>query len=553
MLKIPVGIDDYLSVKKDCFCVDKTLLIKEIEFLPDETALLITRPRRFGKSFALSMIQSFYELTDKDMTPFFADTKIWQTDVRKDAFSYPVIKLNFKDYKDYSFSKMREQIIEDIRDEYNRHHYLLDSPKLNDYEKNKFQSVLNDKDFLVERSIYGLSELLYKHHGRKVIILIDEYDTPIEYAFSHGEYDETIQFFRNFYSRSLKSNHYVRLAVLTGVLQISKESLFSGLNNVRVSSIFSSAYDEYFGFTEAEAASFLSYYGLQEQLADVKRWYDGYLFGNVTVYNPWSIVKFVEERRFDDFWVHTGENDLIKRLLNENDETTYQLLIDIFEGRKVIRNLDVTVNYNELKQNVNNLLLFFLLSGYLTIERNDASDFPNTYSLKIPNLEVADFFRTQVLNKFNIEDDDAYFSRLIIDLKTGKVDSLKEVIGKRVLPAFSSFEFSNEKNYQVMVLTLSALLLGSYLPYSELNSGLGRLDIALKAKNPNDYSYVFEIKVLKGKASKARLMDTSRAALRQIKEKEYAKILQREGVSRIYACGLAFNADNIELSYEKVD
>lgn len=399
---LPIGISDYVRAQSDYYYVDKTMLIKE--FLDQKPLVsLFTRPRRFGKTLNMDMLRVYFEMTDEDTSKYFEDKNIWKCgkDYRLHQGKYPVIFLTFKDVKFDSWQATIEKIKSLLQEEYGRHQELLSSLKISDYEKEYFNKVLSATENEVELSfsLEKLSKMLASHYDKAPIIIIDEYDTPIQEGYSKDFYDEIIGFMRNFFSGAFKDNKNLSYGFLTGILRIAQESIFSGLNNLTVNSVMDEAYDRYFGFTNEEVSEMLDYYGVTEKESELQEWYDGYLFGNEEIYNPWSVINYISKGCVPQaYWVNTGKNEILEDVLKVADEDITEKLYSLIRGDKVLARIDQNVVYRSLTDDPTNIYSLLLVAGYLkTTIKELQADGSYLCQVSIPNKEIASVYKSEIL------------------------------------------------------------------------------------------------------------------------------------------------------------
>lgn len=399
---LPIGISDYVRAQSDYYYVDKTMLIKE--FLDQKPLVsLFTRPRRFGKTLNMDMLRVYFEMTDEDTSKYFEDKNIWKCgkDYRLHQGKYPVIFLTFKDVKFDSWQATVEKIKSLLQEEYGRHQELLSSLKISDYEKEYFNKVLSATENEVELSfsLEKLSKMLASHYDKAPIIIIDEYDTPIQEGYSKDFYDEIIGFMRNFFSGAFKDNKNLSYGFLTGILRIAQESIFSGLNNLTVNSVMDEAYDRYFGFTNEEVSEMLDYYGATEKESELQEWYDGYLFGNEEIYNPWSVINYISKGCVPQaYWVNTGKNEILEDVLKVADEDITEKLYSLIRGGKVLARIDQNVVYRSLTEDPTNIYSLLLVAGYLkTTIKELQADGSYLCQVSISNKEIASVYKSEIL------------------------------------------------------------------------------------------------------------------------------------------------------------
>lgn len=551
---MPIGIESFQSVIENCYYVDKTDLIEKIAAMPTGSVLLFTRPRRFGKSLTLSMLDTFFNEKVTDANKYFKDTKIRNyKDYHSLISSSPVIHISMKDAVGKSFQELLSNFKKEISKVYESFVELENSEQLTSKNKEVIKEAIEGKlkDDEYPFSLKYLTEYIYKAKSKAPIILIDEYDCPIQAAYDNDFYDDAISFFRLFYSSALKGNKCFEKAILTGIMQIAKESMFSGLNNVIVNSVLDTSFDEYFGFTQEEVDKLLSEYGLIEKREIAKEWYDGYLFGNKRIYNPWSILNFVQNQgEIRQYWVNTGENRLLQKTVENADESTLSLLQSICNQEEVTDRLDFAINYHSLPYEKKKAFLSLLLcSGYLTTKENLGF---GIYTVKIPNKEIESLFQEEIIK--GIQHENSFTSLLLFknDFLKGNVSKIEEYIEKHLLTSFSYFDFSSEKNYQIMLLTLSALFFEDAIIKSESNQGDGRCDISISPLEKGKPGIIMEIKNYKGNVSSNRLEQYSIKALSQIEKNNYQEELVNRKASPILLYGIAFSKKKIKISKKQI-
>lgn len=555
MKKIPLGVEDFSTLKEYCYFVDKTKILRSLSQMPPSSAVLFTRPRRFGKSLTLSMIQAFFEKTSEDKSHLFSDTEIWKSDdLRKNAFLFPVIHLNMKDCIGATEEEILSSLSLVLKLEYQRHQKELEQLRSDKEEKAYIQRILERKAGKEEMrdALSRLVDFINRVSDVKPIVLIDEYDVPIEAAYEKGFFDKLIDFYRAFYGEALKGKTNFNLAVLTGVLQISKESLFSEMNNILIDSVASPKFEEAFGFTQEEVQKLLAYYGKEDSLSEVQEWYDGYRFGSTSVYNPWSVLSFLfQDGKIRPYWVNTAKNGILDSFIEEKGkEETAQYLKDLLDNKCTIQAGDDAFSYRDIGKDISAFSSLLLATGYLTVSDNE---FPERSTLKIPNREVASLFQREVLSRLqNKETNLNDLLQLRQDMMNDDEKAVVFFLEEKLLPSLSYFEMGKEKNYQVLVLTLMVLLYGDCIVDSEVNSGKGRLDILIRPKDKSKPGYVIEIKMLKEPVSKSRLLQASRRAVNQIEKMNYIEILTRNDIKKIHLMGLAFAGKKAEATIKTI-
>ena len=483
---LPIGISDYVRAQSDYYYVDKTMLIKE--FLDQKPLVsLFTRPRRFGKTLNMDMLRVYFEMTDEDTSKYFEDKNIWKCgkDYRLHQGKYPVIFLTFKDVKFDSWQATIEKIKSLLQEEYGRHQELLSSLKISDYEKEYFNKVLSATENEVELSfsLEKLSKMLASHYDKAPIIIIDEYDTPIQEGYSKDFYDEIIGFMRNFFSGAFKDNKNLSYGFLTGILRIAQESIFSGLNNLTVNSVMDEAYDRYFGFTNEEVSEMLDYYGATEKESELQEWYDGYLFGNEEIYNPWSVINYISKGCVPQaYWVNTGKNEILEDVLKVADEDITEKLYSLIRGGKVLARIDQNVVYRSLTEDPTNIYSLLLVAGYLkTTIKELQADGSYLCQVSIPNKDIASVYKSEILaHLMKI----GAVSRTTADkiaesLFLNDYVKLEKAISEYMDKTISFYDTASESFYHGMILGLISMMDNQYKIKSNRESGKGRFDIGL--------------------------------------------------------------------------
>lgn len=537
---LPVGISDFKLAVTDYYYVDKTLMIRDfIDHRP--MVSLFTRPRRFGKTLNMDMLRVFFEKTNEDTSVYFKDKMIWNCGEEYTDYQgkYPVIFLSFKDVKCSSWEETFLQIKGLIAEEYQRHIELETSEELNVYEKEKFSQIARGTADKVDyqMSLKYLSLFLHKHYGEKAIIIIDEYDTPIQQGHVCGFYEDTILFMRNLFSGGLKDNTHLAYGFLTGILRVAKESIFSGLNNLTVYSILDKTYSQYFGFTKEEVHKMLEYYGVSEKYEEVCDWYDGYLFGNTEIFNPWSVINYITENCFPKaFWQSTGSNDIVGEIITSATPEITENLHNLLCGETVTTYIDTSVIYPEVQNNPYSIYSFLLVAGYLRV----VSVYPQhdgnyMCDVGIPNKEISYVYEKEVLNKKNQNSIAISVSQAIF---TKDAKKLQIILNRFMLESISSLDAANEGFYHGMMLGLCAVLSNRYQVRSNRESGIGRFDVCLIPKIKSMPGFIYEFKYTKDE--NADLDSLADEALKQIEEKKYDTELLASGISDIIKIGIGF-------------
>lgn len=537
---LPIGISDFKTAVKDYYYVDKTLLIRD--FLDNRPMVcLFTRPRRFGKTLNMDMLRVFFEKTREDTSVYFHDKYIWQCGEMYRSYQgkYPVIFLSFKDVKCSSWEETFRQIRTLVAEEYQRHIELESSEKLNIYEKEKFTDFMKETGDPVDfqNSLQFLSKLLHKHYEEKAIIIIDEYDTPIQQGHVCGFYPAIIGFMRNFFSGGLKDNPHLAYGFLTGILRVAKESIFSGLNNLKINSLLDDAYSQYFGFTKDEVKEILKYYEVSDKYQEVCEWYNGYLFGNTQIFNPWSVINYIADKCFPKaFWQATGSNDIVGEIIASATPEVTENLHKLLSGEKITAYIDTSVTYPEIQKDPYGIYSFLLVSGYLKVSAvYPQYDGNFMCDLAIPNKEIAYVYEKEVLDKTNRNGIAISISQAIF---SGDTDKLQKLLDRFMLESISYFDYANEGFYHGMMLGLCAVLSNRYQVRSNRESGLGRFDIMLIPRIKSMPGFIYEFKYTKDEEVDLNMLADE--ALKQIDKRKYETELCDGGICQIVKIGIAF-------------
>ena len=563
-LKLPIGIDSFEKIRKENFYyIDKTKLIEQL--LQNWSKVnLFTRPRRFGKTLNMSMIKSFFEVgTDKrlfDGLYISSKKELCEEYMGK----YPVIFLSLKGVEGLTFEEARDSLCELITSEVRRFKLLLNSALLDNDEKNLYHELVSLQDSLkselgtkLKFSLKKLSELLYQHYGKKVIILIDEYDVPLDKAFQHGYYKEMVPLIRGLFGETLKTNEFLQFAVLTGCLRVSKESIFTGLNNFKIYAVDDVRYDEEFGFTNQEVAKLLSDYSLQDHFQEAREWYDGYRFGNVGIYCPWDVINYVfdlidnPKAQPKSYWINSSGNDLVKRFVDKSDQTTKDEIEQLIEGNIIEKKIRLDLTYDEIDQSIDNLWSVLFTTGYLTQEGRAER---GNYRLKIPNKEVKEVFIDQIQQWFeeSVTKDEDRMSKFYQSLDEGDAqevqNQLTRILGQTISILDTKARNEEKENfYHGMMLGLLRNH-RSWIVKSNVESGDGFADIIIKPEDP-DKGMIIELKYSK---TFAGLEKACEDAIEQIQDRRYDEILREEGRDHILAYGIAFCKKRCKIVLQKI-
>lgn len=537
---LPIGVSDFKLATTGYYYVDKTLMIRD--FLDKKPMVsLFTRPRRFGKTLNMDMLRVFFEKTNEDTSVYFKDKQIWQCGdyYTKHQGRYPVIFLTFKDVKSMTWEETFQKIRRLISLEFIRHNELETSSVLTAYEKEQYHLLAKDSGDEVDcqMGLQLLSLLLHKHYGRECIIIIDEYDTPIQQGHTCNFYPEIVNFMRNFFSGGLKDNPHLAFGFLTGILRVAKESIFSGMNNLKTYSILDDGYSSYFGFTEKEVKDMLRYYGKDDKYNELSEWYDGYRFGNTEIFNPWSVINYISDNCFPKaFWQSTGSNEIIGEIIQAATPEITKGLYKLLCGEKIAAYIDTGVIYPEVQNNPYSIYSFLLVAGYLKVANiYPQSDGNFMCDVAIPNKEITFVYEKEVLNRTNQNSLAISISQAIFSKDTQKLQALLEDF---MVKSISSIDGANEGFYHGMMLGLCAILGNRYKIRSNRESGLGRFDIQLMPLAKGMPGFIFEFKHAKDEHTDLSALADS--ALQQIETKKYDTELRDNGVNSIISIGIAF-------------
>lgn len=537
---LPIGVSDFKSATTNYYYVDKTLLIRDfLNAIP--MVSLFTRPRRFGKTLNMDMLRVFFEKTPEDTSIYFKDKYIWQCGdyYTKHQGQYPVIFLSFKDVKCSSWQETFQKISKLISLEFMRHNELESSSVLSSYEKEQYHRFasenINEVD--CQMGLQLLSLLLHKHYDKECVIIIDEYNTPIQQGHLCDFYNEIVDFMRNFFSGGLKDNPHLAFGFLTGILRVAKESIFSGMNNLKTNSILDNNYSSYFGFTNEEVREMLAYYDYEDKYQEICEWYDGYRFGNSEIFNPWSVINYISDQCFPKaFWQSTGSNDIIGEIIGTATPEINENLYKLFCGNTVTTYVDTSVIYPEVQSNPNSIYSFLLVAGYLKVaEIYPQNDGNYMCDVAIPNKEILYVYEKEVLNRTNQNNVSISIHQAIFSKDTSKLQSLLEDF---MLKSISTMDGASEAFYHGMMLGLCAVLGSQFKVRSNRESGLGRFDIELLPMVKGIPGFIFEFKHTKD--INVDLDSLANSALKQIEDMKYDTELNDFGVEDIVKIGIAF-------------
>ena len=551
LLPVAIGNTSYIEVSSECYYVDKTLLIRDL--IDDHNMVtLFTRPRRFGKTLAINTIKTFFEKTEDDTSRYFTDKSIWLCGEKYRSMQgmYPVVILTFKDVKYATWEESMEAIRLVVKDEYKRHPELLTSTVLDadakDYISRMEKGTLSGVE--LQRSLLSLTHMLSVHHGSKVVILIDEYDTPIQQGYSQGFYKEVISFMRNFLSGGLKDNTDLAFGVLTGIMRVSRENLFSGLNNPMVNTVVDNKYSEYFGFTEDEVREMASYYNRPEAMDEIRFWYDGYHFGNTEIYNPWSVTNyFASGGQAKPYWANTSDNEIIREILTGLTPEIADDLAKVMQGEEIHASLDMEVVYPRMTDGNDTIFSFLLLAGYLTpAGKPEETEIGTFASLRLPNAEIKRIYNTEILSWIRTQQPGSIISEIEKAVYLSDAKRLQEALRKYMITSISFYDGATEGFYHGMVLGLVASLSSKYYIRSNRESGDGRFDLQLEPKDKVLPGILMEFKAV-SVSEKDKLSELAEEALVQTEDKNYQRDLEDRGVSDIVRYGIAFSGKKVEV------
>ena len=544
MKRLAIGLSDFKHlIEEDFYYFDKTKFIEEV--IKDGSQVkLFARPRRFGKTLNMSMLKYFFDIENKEENKeIFKDLYIEKTEAFKEQGQYPVIFLSLKDLKALTWEEMEEKITVIVSELFSEYNYLIN--ELVETDSDKFKKIINENANLsnLGRSLKFLTKILYEKYNKKVVVLIDEYDSPLVSAYINGYYEKAKDFFKTFYSSVLKDNNYLQMGVLTGIIRVIKAGIFSDLNNLITYTILSDIYTDSYGLTEEEVEKSLKDYEIESEITNVKDWYDGYRFGDSEVYNPWSILNFLKFKELRAYWVDTSGNDLINDVLKQITKDTIRALERLFDGEGLRQNISGTSDLSKLL-NENELWELLLFSGYLTIE--EKIDQKN-YILRLPNKEVKELFKDSFLEK--------YFGRgnklsdLMEALTENRIEDYEETLQDILLKSvsYNDTKKGNEAFYHGFILGMSLYLEGEYIVKSNIESGLGRYDVSIEPKNKNKRGYILEFKATD---NVDKLEEISKEALKQIEEAKYSSTLKQTDTKEILYLGIAFCGKQIKVSYK---
>ena len=542
MKKIPIGVDDFKKlIENNAYYIDKTKFIADI--LDDAAEVkLFTRPRRFGKTLNMSTLKYFFDIQNADENrKLFNGLDIEKSEYFSEQGKYPVIFISMKGIKATTWEETKKDIALLVLDLFSNFRYLLDD--LNDFDLPRFKKyLLSDIDISeLKNSLTFLTKILYQKYEKEVILLIDEYDNPLITAHKYDFYEEALSFFKVFYGEALKTNPYLKMGIMTGIIRVIKAGIFSDLNNLKVYSILNEQYSDFFGFTQSEVEKALKDFNIEYELPDVRSWYDGYKFGNSDVYNPWSILNFLTDKKLIPYWIDTSDNYLINKTLKNASSDTMEALQKLFSGESVEENIsgnsDLSILFDEEE-----IWELFLFSGYLTIDEKIGEDYENVYALRLPNREVKEFFKQKFID---MNFGESLFRNTMEALKKNNIDNFEKYLQNIILKSASYYDGKNEDFYHGLILGMTLYLDRDYYVNSNRESGLGRYDVIIEPKNKNNRGYILEFKVVKDEKD---LEKSSKEAIEQIIDKKYDTSLKERGIKDITLIGIAFFGKLVKIS-----
>ena len=559
--KLPIGISDFKKIiDGNYYYFDKTELIKSIIGEPGEVKLF-TRPRRFGKTLNMSMIKYFFDIENKERNKkLFENLKISENEYFEKQGTAPVISISFRNYDESSWGNGFEMIKNTISDLYDEFEFVKEN--LSVRKKEKYDSILFNRatEATWKLSLLDLTKYLYEYYGKKVVVLIDEYDQPIIDSYVKGYYQEAISFFKTFYGVVLKDNNYLEMGIMTGILRVAKENIFSGLNNLRVHTILDNRFTEYFGITESEVEKVLKDFNLEFELQDVQKWYNGYLFGDIKVYNPWSIINFLNDEKLKPYWVNTSGNELIKLYLKKLKNEIFDDFSKLLNKKAILKRIDENMTFANLEANYEeNIWNLFFHSGYLTLAEEVQDDEEQVY-LKIPNEEILKMFSKMFIEIY-FENYNNFYN-MVYSLKNGDIETFKKELKKILLENVGIFDVSGiyrEQFYHGLMLGIILTLKNEYEITSNNFAGKGRYDLLLKPKNleKRKEGIILELKVVNAMENLSedkifeKLENECDIALQQIEDKEYDSVLKNAGVENILKIGIAFFGKEVAVKFDR--
>ena len=555
-LPLPIGVSDFKELVSSYYYVDKTVMLKEfIDSKPKVS--LFTRPRRFGKTLAMDMLKTFFEISDTDTSVYFKNKKIWSCgeEYRREQGKYPVIFVTFKDIKFATWEQTYTAIREVIANEYLRHDILLESNMCNEFEKAYFRKMVEGTitDVSMARAFLELSRMLQKHYGRPAVIIIDEYDTPIQQGYTEGYYEQITGFMRNLLSGAFKDNPNLSYGFLTGILRVAKESIFSGLNNLKVNSILEERYSNYFGFTREEILNIMEYYDKTDHYKEICEWYDGYRFGDTDIFNPWSVLNYMDENcSAKAYWQSTGDNSIIRQIVAEADDETADNLRKLMQGQMISTYVDTSVIYPEIRNDPTTIYSFLLSAGYLKfIKKDELHDGNSICDIAIPNKEIFYVYEKEILSALTKIIPQSTAIAIQQAIIKQDIPKLQDNLQKLLLNSISSFDYAHENFYHGLILGICAVMNNLYRVDSNRESGHGRYDIQLRPYDMKMPGIIIELKVIKDGVPESQIDNelerSTEEALEQIERKQYITTMKQEGITHFFEIGVSFYKKHVKL------
>ena len=542
MKKIPIGIDDFKKIRENnYYYIDKTKFIEEIGKNVGKT-LLFTRPRRFGKTLNMSMLKYFFDIKNKEENKkLFQNLYIENSDFFEEQGAYPVVYISLKGIKADTWENCLSGIKTLLRELYEEYSFIKE--KLSLSEQIEYDKIwLKKDDGEYRNALKNLTSFLYEYYKKEVILLIDEYDSPLINAYEYGFYDEAVLFFKVFYGEALKTNPYLRMGIMTGIIRVIKAGIFSDLNNLKVYSILEKEYSDFYGFTQEEVEKALKNFNIEYELPEVKAWYDGYRFGNSDVYNPWSILNFIQSEELRPYWIETSGNFLINDILKNVSTETIEILENLFNGINIEENINGNSDLSVLmrEDEIWELLLF---SGYLTVDEKIGESYEDLYTLRLPNREVKEFFRKKFID---VNFGESTFRKSMEALKKNNIKDFEKYLQNILLKSTSFHDTKSEIFYHGLILGMMFYLDRDYIVKSNEESGLGRYDVSIEPRNKSHRAYILEFKVTKNEED---LEKESKEAIEQIISKKYDTSLKERGLKEIVFLGIAFCGKLLKVNY----
>lgn len=557
-LPLPIGVSDFKNLVSSYYYVDKTLLIKD--FLDTKAKVtLFTRPRRFGKTLNMDMLKTFFEISAKDTSEYFKRMNIWSCgeEYRREQGQYPVIFVSFKDVKAKTWENTLESIRDVIAQEYRRHKYLLEDPQFDKYEKKYFCSILDGTvtEVGLETSLRNLSNMLNLHYKQPAIIIVDEYDTPVQQGYMADYYSDIAGFMRNLFSGAFKDNSNLAYGFLTGILRVAKESIFSGLNNLKLDSVLENRYSEYFGFTKDEICALMKYYERTDKYDEICAWYNGYCFGDTDIFNPWSVLNYLDEDCLPKaFWQSTGDNSIIRQIVAGADAETSENLRELMQGNTVSSYVDTSVIYPEIKNSTSTIYSFLIAAGYLkTVRKENCHDGNAICDVAIPNKEIFYVYEKEIISALAKVIPQSTAINIQQAIMTQNIPQLKNHLEKMLIQTISAFDYAHENFYHGLMLGICAIMNNLYHVDSNRESGHRRFDIQMMPIDKTMPGIMIELKVVDENVLEeniaAELQKSAAKALEQIERKQYITQMRRDGITKFMKIGVSFYKKHVEIVY----